>query len=480
MKQIIAFITIALSTALQAATTTVYNSTELATAISSLSPGDTVILADGNYASGGLAIDTIIGTETSPVTIQAQNVGGAHWQGYFRLYDSSYITLDGIFFDLPANRSYSQAVHIKNNDHCSFTRCTFDLDETGMVTTNIRYWVMIEDGSYNEFAYCQFNDKITKNPTIKVIYDEYKPHIHHNYFNTRTYAGGLNGYETLQLGSGATGHKFENMQAKVEYNLFEECDGEAEIISSKTSGNQFRFNTFMECRGQLVLRMADNCMVFNNYFLNPSLKVGVGGVRIHGSYNDVYNNYFERLTGEAIETRFGDTDTTLGTEEVGYRQAKENLIAFNTMFNCRREVINFNEASVDYPLPPTDWAIMNNLFVIYDTPLICGTGDTNTLYENNIADEIGNSGITEMGRTLNSNEMWVTYHYLEEQSDEIWRQRDIAPGRDQATPLTFLYYQKDLDHEPRDSTPDIGADEYRSYAPSYHPLTSSDVGPSAY
>lgn len=466
---------------LQAATITVSTSTQLTDAINNLSPGDTVVLMDGIYVHSGLLIDEVLGTTTDPVTIKAQNVGGAHWRGYLRVYNSNHITLDGIIFDLVANRSSTKSVILRNSEHCRFTRCTFDLDETGFTKADKRYWLTVEEGRYNEIDYCQFNDKITKFPTVKVVYNEYHPNIHHNYFNGHTSAGGANGYETLQLGSGSSGCKFESMQARVDYNLFEKCNGEAEIISSKTSDNYFRFNTFKECKGQLVLRIADGCMVYNNYFLNPQRKPGVGGIRIHGSYNEVYNNYFDRLTDEAIETRFGDTDTTQGVEEDSYRQSKENIIAFNTMYSCRDAVLDFGTASATYPLPPKDWYIYNNIFTIYQTKLIDGSGDINTFYENNIADEFGGvSGITDMGRILSSNEMWVTYFDLEEGSDGIWRQKSDSPGRNKATPLTFLLYQKDLDHESRDSTPDIGADEYRSYAPNYHPLTSADVGPYAY
>lgn len=477
MRKNVVFIILAVCSTLQAATTTVYNSTELTSAINSLSPGDMVILADGTYSHSGLTID-VSATSTEPVVIKAANVGGAHWQGYLRLYNAKYVTIKGLVFDAEAKRYSSHNIHIKNSEHCRVTHCLFDLDESSASISDIRYWLVVESGRYNEIDYCQFNAKKTKQATLKVVYNEYRPNIHHNWFNGRTYPGSnLNGYETLQLGSGSTGCKMESMKAKVDYNLFENCNGEAEIISVKTSDNYIRFNTFRECRGQLVLRIADGCQVYNNYFLNPSCKTGVGGIRIHGSYNEIYNNYFEKLTDEAIETRFGDTDTTLGTEETKYRQSIGNLIAYNTMYSSRAPVLDFGTASTTCPLPPKDWDIINNIFTIYQTGLIDGSGDTGTFYENNIADEFGGvSDITDMGRTLISDEMWVVYFGLTAGTDGIYRQTNTSPGRNQGTHINDIAYLKDLDHESRDSTPDIGADEYRSYAPSYHPLASSDVG----
>ncbi len=460
----------------------VYNTTQLEDAIDSLAAGDTVVIGYGTYSHSGLTVD-VVGTEANPVVIKAATVGAVRWRGYLRIYDSEYVTIDGIVFDQEANPSSTQNVHIENSEHCRMTRCTFDFGETGLVSTDTRYFVVMEGGRYNQIDYCQFNDKITKHPTLKIVHTEYAPTIKYNFFNTHTYAGGANGHETIQLGSGsATGSKGYVMRAKVDYNYFYRCDGEPEIISSKTSENLIRFNTFEECKGQVVLRMADNSEVYNNYFLNPSLKDGVGGIRIHGSYNQIYNNYFYRMTSPTIETRWGDTDTTGGGEETAYRQSKSNLVAFNTMYRCRSSMIDFNDYSSTNPLPPTGWDVMNNIFVspISTNTFITGSGDVDTLYENNIADEIGSAGVTDIGRTLSSGEMWILFHYLELHADGIYRQRSDSLGRSQATALSELAYNKDLDHESRDSAPDIGADEYRSSSPAYHPLTSSDVGPGAY
>jgi poly(beta-D-mannuronate) lyase len=37
-------------------------------------------------------------------------------------------------------------------------------------------------------------------------------------------------------------------------NLFEKCNGEVEVISSKTNFNEFRNNVFYKCEGYLVTR----------------------------------------------------------------------------------------------------------------------------------------------------------------------------------------------------------------------------------
>ena len=53
----------------------------------------------------------------------------------------------------------------------------------------------------------------------------------------------------------------------VEHNLFEECDGEIEIISNKSGKNTFRHNTFRRSSGTLTLRHGNWAEVYGNYFL---------------------------------------------------------------------------------------------------------------------------------------------------------------------------------------------------------------------
>ena len=50
-------------------------------------------------------------------------------------------------------------------------------------------------------------------------------------------------------------------------NYFEKCNGEVEVISSKTNFNEFRNNIFYKCEGSLVMRHGNYCIIDGNYFI---------------------------------------------------------------------------------------------------------------------------------------------------------------------------------------------------------------------
>ena len=82
----------------------------------------------------------------------------------------------------------------------------------------------------------------------------------------------------------------------VENNLFYRCNGEVEIISSKSCGNIYRGNVFEECKGTLTLRHGNGCIVEKNIFIGNGVPE-TGGVRIIGERHTVAGNWFEGLRG---------------------------------------------------------------------------------------------------------------------------------------------------------------------------------------
>ena len=80
----------------------------------------------------------------------------------------------------------------------------------------------------------------------------------------------------------------------------ERCDGEIEIISSKSCENVYRNNTFRDSEGCLTLRHGNRCVVDGNFFLgNGSEGKPTGGVRVIGEEHVITNNYFDGTTGIA-------------------------------------------------------------------------------------------------------------------------------------------------------------------------------------
>lgn len=105
------------------------------------------------------------------------------------------------------------------------------------------------------------------------------------YFDARDGAGYAR-TTTLSYVAGRTYH------AVVQHNLFEDCDGDAEVISNKSSDNIYRYNTFRSNRGSLVLRHGDRNRVEGNYFLSNT-----GRFRMYGDKHTVLGNYFSGNNG---------------------------------------------------------------------------------------------------------------------------------------------------------------------------------------
>ena len=88
--------------------------------------------------------------------------------------------------------------------------------------------------------------------------------IDHNHFGHRPPLR-RNGGETIRVGNSWS--SMSSSGTLVERNLFDRCDGELEIISSKSSDNVYRQNTLRACAGMLTLRHGNRCLVADNYFL---------------------------------------------------------------------------------------------------------------------------------------------------------------------------------------------------------------------
>ena len=120
--------------------------------------------------------------------------------------------------------------------------------------------------------------------------------IDHNYFGRRLPLGSNSG-EIIRIGNSQ--HALFYSNTHITDNLFEECDGEAEVISVKSCGNLVKNNIFKKCQGSVVLRHGNDNRVEGNLFLGMK-KEGTGGVRIINEDQGVFNNFFYQLRGEGF------------------------------------------------------------------------------------------------------------------------------------------------------------------------------------
>jgi hypothetical protein len=107
-------------------------------------------------------------------------------------------------------------------------------------------------------------------------------------FDENDHESALMGISTLQLTNG---------QQIVEFNRFEDCRSEPEVISMKMNWSAIRGNTFHNCVGSLSLRHGDDGVIAHNWVYGFEEEVGTGsynrtsaGPRIYGARHKVFNN----------------------------------------------------------------------------------------------------------------------------------------------------------------------------------------------
>src|SRR5262249_46365965 len=154
-----------------------------------------------------------------------------------------------------------------NASHVRFSR---NLVQIAGSTTN---WVTVV-GNDAEVDHNTFQNKSTQGVFLQITGPgdhDMAQHtwIHHNYFFHHTY-NGSNGGESIRLG--LSSHQLASAFATVEYNLFEQANGDSEAISVKSSDNIIRYNTLRNSRGWIVLRHGNRNRVEGNIGLGSGIR----------------------------------------------------------------------------------------------------------------------------------------------------------------------------------------------------------------
>jgi len=117
-------------------------------------------------------------------------------------------------------------------------------------------------------------------------------------------------------------------------NLFEACNGEVEIISSKTNFNVFKNNVFYKSEGSLVTRHGNYVTIDGNYFIGDGVNENYGGIRIINTGHWVVNNYFYQLKGKSFRSPLAIMNGIPKSPLNRYNQVTDVVVAYNTYVNC--------------------------------------------------------------------------------------------------------------------------------------------------
>jgi len=427
---------------------------EVARLVAALRPGDVLVMADGTWKDQAIAFRGK-GTKDSPITLRAQTPGKVILTGSSSLtIDGEHLVVSGLC--LKDGKSAKDGVRLEGR-HCRLTNLA-------ILDYNCKFYVHLF-GTENRMDHCYLAGKTSDSPTLQ-IEAEGKPNQHridHNHFGPRPPLG-RNGGETIRVGYSQ--QSLSDSSTLVERNLFDRCDGEIEIISSKSCGNVYRGNTFLDCAGMLTLRHGNRCVVESNFFLGHHKK-GSGGIRVIGEDHTLINNYIEGVERGAFWVTAGIPDSPLN----GYFRARNVLIAFNTVVDCRGPCIELDAGfgSSSRTLRPENITIANNLFSLPDRELLLkGTEGEGFRWLGNLASASATPEHKGIRRAAVR---------LERASDGLWRPMADSPVRGSAEGM-FPAVKTDIDGQAREGRLDVGCDQISEGAVTNRPLTAADVGPS--
>ena len=373
----------------------VSNVIELENAIKAAKAGDDIVLKNGIYKD--VEIQFVgEGTNDHPISLRAETPGEVFIEGVSNLEISgNFLNVSGLFF----RNGHSPSENViafrtsKSNvaNNSSVSNCVI-LDFNNLERDQDNLWVQFY-GKHNTLAHCYIAGKTNGGPTVRVDLKGNQSirnyhQIVNNHFGPRPRKGGARG-ETIQLGSSFTSMSPSN--TTIANNLFEECNGEVEIISSKTNFNVIKNNVFYKSEGSVVTRHGNYVTIDGNYFIGDGVNENYGGIRIINTGHWVVNNLFYKLKGKNFRSPLAVMNGIPKSPLNRYNQVTDVVVAYNTYVNSNSPWqfgvgTNIAQAAV---LPkseirsarPLRTEVVNN--VIYNS-----VGDPNPIVEHDKADGV--------------------------------------------------------------------------------------------
>lgn len=325
-----------LSAQLSAATYKVHNQAAYQKVMTKIEAGDIVVLKNGIWKDFEILFEGK-GTAEKPIQLKSQTKGKVILSGNSNLrLAGEHLVVSGLVFKNGYTPTNSVIAFRKNkNELANYSRVT----ETVIDAYNNperfenENWVMMY-GRHNRFDHNHLEGKSTKGVTMAVRLNtpasQNNHHrIDHNYFGPRQILGS-NGGETLRIGT--SHYSLTDSFTVIENNYFDRCDGELEIISSKSGKNKFIGNVFYESRGTLTMRHGNDTLIEENVFFGNGVD-HTGGIRVINKRQTVRNNYMEGLAGY----RFGGALVVMNGVPNSpinrYHQVEDSVIANNSLIN---------------------------------------------------------------------------------------------------------------------------------------------------
>ncbi|MCX5685332.1 MAG: polysaccharide lyase 6 family protein [Planctomycetota bacterium] len=430
--------------------------------IAAAQPGDVIVLPDGVHTDLKIAF-AAAGLPGKPITLKAKNPGKCTLTGAAGITISGkHLVVEGLVFDQAWGAGI---VMLRGATDCRLTDCAF-IECGNPESTFGRAIDLAERSKNNRVDHCYMQGNLSMGMGVKVGEPDNLENsdntFDHNYFRNIVHRFN-NGQESVQLGQGPAGETA--VRATVEFCLFERANGDPEIISSKSSSNVLRYNTFRDCDyGSLTLRGGANTRVEGNFFFGCK-----SAVRMYGKGHQFVGNYVEGCR-QGILLAYGDNN---------HAPITGGLVAFNTVVNCEKGGILIGSRSDPRDAErlekysPSDNRIANNIVVGDKSTLLDNAPGKGVTWLQNIVWPQGNAeaGLKDAGIVVEDPRLT--------QADGLWRlPKSGSPAAGSAAPLPDFTPPDDIFGRPRKGKLDVGCEQAGDGPCLRKPLEPKDVGPS--
>ncbi len=483
---------------------------DLADAVNSAIDGGTFIVKDGTYNDFEASFE-ILGTVEKPIIIKAETIGGVVLTGesHFVLKKSAFVAVIGFVFD---GKGEDSLIKLEGCNNIRISRNVFELETTESIK-----WVFVggvwNDNTipfqypshHNRIDYNTFQNKKTPGHYItidgsfedkggeEIYYQSQYDRIDHNYFKNNG-PRAVNEQESIRIGWSEM--SLSSGYTTVEHNLFEDCDGDPEIVSVKSCDNIIRHNTFLSSYGTLSLRHGNRNRVEGNYFFGNGKEVGTspagsalytGGIRIYGTDHLIINNYMQGLNGTRwdapITLTLGDAIDGQSSSLSKHFRAERVTIAYNTLVDNSHGIEIGYDNNNAYSKDLKDIVIANNLIMgsenslveIVDTDNDQGEAITwlnNLMYPTGTANILTGATTTSFDAEAVKNE---NPNLLFDATQGVWKTTGTSPLYEKV--LVGLSINEDIEGQTRPDKSNPGADHFSTESIRYTPLTPANVGP---
>jgi poly(beta-D-mannuronate) lyase len=334
----IAFLLLTLTRMEANTSTKVKTPEELKTAIKNAKAGDEIILANGIWKDIQIRFYGN-GTKEAPIVLRAETYGKVTIEGQSDLkIGGAYLEVQGLYFKngfTPTETIIEFRIDSKTiANYCVVSDCVIE-NYTQLNRNKGDHWVEFW-GRNNQLKNCYLAGKSNTHPTVMVNLEGNENiknyhQISNNYFGPRPRKGGPHG-ETIQIGNSFT--SMVPSHTLVANNLFEQCDGEIEIISNKSNDNIYRSNIFYKSEGSLVLRHGNYCTIDSNIFIGDNKSEFMGGIRVINTGHWITNNYFYNIKGKDFRSAIAVMNGVPKSPQNRYNQVTDVVIAYNTFVDC--------------------------------------------------------------------------------------------------------------------------------------------------